>query len=615
METNHWLHLSLIFFVSAVLLVPAAQALGLGPIIGYLVAGMAIGPSGMGWVTNAQTTLDVAEFGVVLMLFMVGLELEPKRLWSLRVPIFVWGNVQLLACAGAITAAALLAGAPWRVALVTGLGLALSSTAVALQVLQARNLMPTRSGQAGFAILLLQDVAAIPILALLPLLGRPDDDPGNPWVEAAQALAVVIAIVVGGRLFLRHGLRWAARSRTPEIFTAAALGVVVSIAALMDQVGLSMALGAFIGGVLLAESEFKRALEADVEPFKGLLLGLFFMAVGMSIDFAVLLEHPWLVAGIVVGFLALKIVMLALITRAMDLPHEDRPTLVLLLAQGGEFAFVVFQQAVGSRVLSAGAQSMLVGAVALSMVLTPLLLKLADRWLQRRRARSAGTSTLPLPAESADAPLPTDAPVILCGFGRYGQIVGRLLYASGMKVTVLDHDADQVEVVQRFGFKVYFGDSTRLDLLRVAGAAQARVVVVAVDDIEQSLKIIDTVQEHFPQARLVVRARNLQHYYALRLRGVDHIERETFESALASGRSVLECLDVHPMRARQLAQRFRRFNLQLLEETWPHHQDADRLVALSRQGSQQLAEQFAQDRLQRRERRQGAWGSSSDPSE
>ena len=601
MEHTSWLTASLVFLAAAVVAVPVAKAMGLGSIIGYLAAGIVIGPFGLKLVDDPNTLLHFAEFGVVLMLFLVGLELEPRRLWALRRPIFGWGTAQVLACAAVMAAVALLVGVPWRIAVVASLGLALSSTAVALQVMNDRNLMPTSSGQAGFSVLLFQDVAAIPILALIPVLGTVEANEGNAWFEAARAVGVIAAIVLVGRLVLRHAFRWIARSRTPEIFTAASLGLVVGIAALMQAVGLSMALGAFLGGVLLAESEYKRELETDVEPFKGLLLGLFFMAVGMSIDFGALLARPGVVALILVGFLALKASVLWVIARAMDLPYQERPVFTLLLAQGGEFAFVVFQQAAGARIFSAEASSVLVGAVALSMVLTPVLLVLIDRFVIPRYANC----NVPAVEELSE---PQNAPVIIAGFGRYGQIIGRLLYANGLKATVLDHDADQVETVRRFGFTVYFGDATRLDLLRTAGAETARVLVLAIDDMEQSLKVADLAREHFPHLKVVARARNVQHYYGLRDRGVTLVERETLDSALASARSVLEQLGWLPHHARQLAMRFRRHSVEQIERVWPHHKDEAKLVAMAKAGRQQLEELFAQERVQRRERKVEGWG-------
>ncbi|MFY9476876.1 MAG: glutathione-regulated potassium-efflux system protein KefC [Aquabacterium sp.] len=612
MEHSNWLAAALVYLGAAIIAVPLAKKLGLGSIIGYLAAGIAIGPFGLGLVRDTESILHVAEFGVVLMLFLIGLELEPPRLWALRRPIFGWGSVQLLGCAAVLGGVALACGVSWPVAVVAALGLALSSTAVSLQVMHERNLLGTSGGQAGFAILLFQDVAAIPILALIPLLGTHAAAAGNPWVEALKAVGVIVGIVVLGRLLLRHALRWVARSQSTEIFTAAALALVVGIASLMQAVGLSMALGAFLGGVLLAESEYKRELETDVEPFKGLLLGLFFMAVGMSIDFSALWAQAGWVAALLVGFLAAKALVLWLLGRAVGVPAGERPVFTLLLAQGGEFAFVVFQQAAGEQLLSPQATSILIGTVALSMLVTPLLLVLVDRW-GRRTSASQGA------AQAADHALaePQEAPIIIAGFGRYGQVVGRLLYANGLKATVLDHDAEQVAALRRFGFRVHYGDATRLDLLRIAGAASARVLVVAIDDVEQSLKLVDIAREHFPGLSIVARARNVQHWYALRDRGVQLIERETLDAALMSSRSVLELMGWPPYQARQLAKRFRRHSVAQLERMWPHHRDEGMMVSMAKQGRQQLEELFAQEREQaredqRRRQRQG-WGDAPTP--
>lgn len=598
-----WLVNSLIYLGAAVIAVPLSKALGLGAIIGYLVAGIAIGPWGLGLVTNVQDILHFAEFGVVLMLFLVGLELEPKRLWSLRRPIFGWGTAQVLSCAAVLFAVGWAAGASWRVALVAALGLALSSTAIALQVFGERNLLRTASGQAGFSILLFQDVAAIPILALLPLLAGATVEaaPGGAGrlLEALKIVGVIAGIVLGGRLALRPLLRWIARSNTPEIFTAASLLLVVAIAALMQFVGLSMALGAFLAGVLLAESEYRRELETDIEPFKGLLLGLFFIAVGMSIDFGVLLQRPGLMALLVLGFMGVKLLVIHALGRAMGLPYQQRPVFTLLLAQGGEFAFVVFQAA-GPDVLPPEAASLLIGAVAVSMLVSPLLLVLIDKYLLPRYDRCAGTAL-------DEISEPQDAKVLICGFGRYGQIVGRLLMAQGKTVTVLDHDADTVEGLRQFGFRVFYGDATRLDLLRVAGGATAKAIVVAVDDIEQSLEIVDLVHAHFPQAQVIARARNMTHAYQLRDRKVAHIEREVFESSLRSGRTVLEVLGWPAHEAREAAMRFRRGNERIMDESYPHYRDRTKLIAVAKEGRQQFEQQLARERALRQERSGRGW--------
>lgn len=590
MEHSSWLTTSLIYLAAAVLAVPLAKALGLGSIIGYLAAGIAIGPWGLKLVTDPEQMLHFAEFGVVLMLFLVGLELEPRRLWALRKPIFGWGSVQLFGSAALMGLLAVVWGLDWRLALAAALGLAMSSTAIGLGVLNERNLMATSSGQSVLSVALLQDVAAIPILALLPLLAVSDvHASGGGWWGAAKALGVIVAIVLGGRLLLRPALRWIARSDTPEIFTAAALLLVVATAALMQSVGLSMALGAFLAGVLLAESEYRRELETDIEPFKGLLLGLFFIAVGMSIDFAVVLANPLWIALVVLGFLLLKAAVLWAMAACMKLPKAERPVFVLLLAQGGEFGFVVFQTATQAQVITGDAASFLVAAVALSMLLTPLLLVVADRWWIPRLAGTGGPAMKELDE-------PQNKAVIIAGFGRYGQIVGRLLYANGITPTVLDHDAEAIEALRKWGWRVFYGDATRLDLMRTAGAAQARVLVLAIDDVEQSVEVAKLVREHFPGLTVVARARNVRHYFDLREQGVTCIERETLDSALMTGRSALEALGWERHAARNLAMRFRRHTIEQLHAMAPHLQDEARLIATAKQGRQQLESLFAQER-------------------
>lgn len=601
-----WLINSFIYLSAAVIAVPLSKALGLGSIIGYLAAGIAIGPWGLGLVTEVKDILHFAEFGVVLMLFLIGLELEPKRLWSLRRPIFGWGTAQVLGCAVVILLGAMAAGVPWRIALVAALGLALSSTAIALQVFGERNLLPTRSGQAGFSILLFQDVAAIPILALVPLLGRISEQNvalahTSPALQAIKTIAVIAGIVLGGRLLLRPLFRWIARSKTPEIFTAASLLLVVGIASLMLSVGLSMALGAFLAGVLLAESEYRRELETDIEPFKGLLLGLFFIAVGMSVDFGVLRQSPGLMALIVAGFLLAKLAVIYAIAKWMGVPFQERPVFTVLLAQGGEFAFVVFQTATTAHIFSSQTSSLLIGSVAVSMLVSPLLLLATDKLLLPRLARRGGKQLEEIAEQQ-------EAPIIIAGFGRYGQIVGRLLLAQGLNATVLDHDADMVEAIRQFGFRVFYGDASRLDLLRLSGAATAKILVVAVDDKAQSLKIIDLAQAHFPHLQIVARARDVPHWNALRDRGVVRVERELFESSLRSARSVLEILGYPPHEARQQAMRFRQHNIALFEQMYPHRKDRAKVIAVATEGRQQLEEQMAQERAQQAQRRPKGWG-------
>jgi len=610
-HASSWLLPSLVYLGAAVVAVPLARLLGLGSIIGYLAAGIVIGPWGLGWVSDPKQMLEFAEFGVVLMLFLVGMELEPRRLWSLRRPIFGWGSVQLLGSTALMLALAMAAGIDGRVALVAGLGLALSSTAIGLGVLNERNLMATGVGQSVLSVALLQDIAAIPILAIVPLLayGGAAHASGSGWLEGAKAFGVIALIVFGGRLLLRPAFRWIARSDTPEIFTAAALLLVVATAALMQSVGLSMALGAFLAGVLLAESEYRRELETDIEPFKGLLLGLFFIAVGMSIDFAVVRERPGLIAALVAGFLLVKALVLWAMARLMPVPLAQRPVFVILLAQGGEFGFVVFQTALGAGVIDARTASLLVAAVALSMLLTPLLLVAADRWWARHLKTAQRKPAL---AEISEE---QHAPVIIAGFGRYGQIVGRLLSANGLSATVLDHDVEQIEGLRRFGWPTFYGDASRLDLLRVAGADRARVFVIAIDDVEQSVQIARLVREHFPRLTIVARARNVSHHVRLREQGVTLIERETFDAALMSGRSVLEAMGWQPHAARTQALRFRRHNIALLDRMAPHFGDESKLIAIAKQGRQQLEEMWARERADNAAQRARAGWHALDPAD
>jgi glutathione-regulated potassium-efflux system ancillary protein KefC len=608
MEHSSWLTGSLVYLGAAVLAVPVARFLGLGSIIGYLGAGILIGPWGLKFVTSPDEILQFAEFGVVLMLFLVGLELEPQRLWSLRKTIFGWGNFQLFGSAVLLALGALAFGVDWRLALVAALGLAMSSTAIGLGVLAERNLLATTSGESILSVSLLQDVAAIPILALVPFVAvAAGHEGGGGWLGAAKAIGTIAVIILGGRLLLRPTLRWIAKSDTPEIFTAASLLLVVATAALMKGVGLSMALGAFLAGVLLAESEYRRELETDIEPFKGLLLGLFFIAVGMSIDFAVVLRQPWVIAGAVVGFLVVKAAALGVMTRLMPIPRIERPVFIILLAQGGEFGFVVFQTAAQAGVVAAPVSSLLVAAVAISMLLTPLLLVAADRWWIPMLAGSTKKTDIEELRELQDAP------VIIAGFGRYGQIVGRMLYANGVKPTVLDHDAEAIEALRKFGWKVFYGDATRLDLMRTAGADHARVLVLAIDDVQQSVECAKMVRENFPSMIIVARARNVQHYYGLYELGVTLIERETLDSALMTARSALELLGWQPHQARNLALRFRRHNVAQLTAIAPHRKDEARLIAAAKQGRQQLEELFAIERQQAAERQARAGWSAAEP--
>jgi glutathione-regulated potassium-efflux system ancillary protein KefC len=554
---------ALVYLGAAVVCVPLAKRAGLGSVLGYLIAGALIGPWGVRLVTDVGSILHFSEFGVVLMLFLIGLELDAKRLWQMRAPVFGGGGLQMLACGGLLTAAMIALGLAWQAALAAGMALAMSSTAIAVQTMSERNLLSAPVGKAGFAVLLFQDIAAIPLIALVPLLGAAGDAGGSGWLAAGRAIAAIVGVIAIGRFLVRPVMRLIARSGVREVFTAFALLLVIGIAQLMSLAGLSMALGAFLAGVLLASSEYRHALETDIAPFKGLLLGLFFIAVGMSIDFGVVVSDPLRLALLLGGLLAVKSVALALIAPRLGVAAAQRWLFAALLAQAGEFAFVVFGVARQAQVLPAGWDALLTAAVALSMAATPLMVLAHDR-LACRRA-SAGR----LPDEITDE----SAPVIIAGFGRYGQVVGRVLFAQGVTATVLDHDPDQIDLLRKFGFKVFYGDATRLDLLHAAGAAKARLLVVAIDDVDESLALVDRVRAEFPSLAIVARARNVRHWLELAERGVEAIERETFESALRTARQALQSLGVEPYEAREIADLFRRHNLSSLRAMQPHFRD------------------------------------------
>lgn len=599
MEHNLLLN-ALIYLLAAVIAVPIAKRLGLGAVLGYLLAGIAIGPWGLRLINEVEDILHFSEFGVVLLLFLIGLELDPQRLWSLRRPIFGWGGAQVGIVTAALCITGLLLGADWKVALIAALGLSLSSTAIALATLGERNLMATPAGSAGFAILLFQDIAAIPMIAVIPLLGvAAVEGSGQGWLGALKVAGVIAGLIVGGRYLIRPVLRIIAKTDMREIFTAFALLLVISIGLLMQSVGMSMALGTFLAGVLLAESEYRHALESDLEPFKGLLLGLFFIAVGMSIDFGVLLAQPLVVLGLVATFLTIKIGVLYGLSKRFGIPRGQQALFAFLLSQGGEFAFVVFGAAATARVFTPEISSLLVVVVALSMVATPLLLVLHDKVIAPRFQAARKR-----PDDAIEA---QEDHVIIAGFGRFGQIIGRLLHANRIGLTVLDHDPDQIDLLRKFGFKVFYGDATRIDLLHAAGAANARALVVAIDDIEDSLALIDAVKRVFPDLPILARARNVTHYYDLMDRGVTMIERETFEAALQLGRQALQQLGFGAYQAREAAMKFRSHNIQSLHAVYPYYKDQQQLVSMAKQARDELEEMFARDTEVLKAEQSGGW--------
>ena len=553
-------HQAFIYLLAAIVAVPLAKRLGMGSVIGYLLAGAIIGPYTLGLAGGGADVMHVAEFGVVMMLFVVGLELRPALLWQMRRPILGLGGLQVAGTALAIGFVASGFGLPWRSALAVGLILAMSSTAIVLQSLGERRLMKTPGGEACFAVLLFQDIAVIPIIALMPLLAGTGVLTKAPesgimsglsaWKQALLVVAVVAIIALAARFLLRPFFRYIAETRLREMFTATALFIVVGIALLMQKLGLSPALGTFIGGVVLAESEYRVQLEADIEPFKGLLLGLFFISVGASIDFSLIAQQPQLIALIVVGLLAIKFSVLLILSRWFRLKAAEGFLLAFALAQGGEFAFVLFSFATQNAVLPAEIANLLIASVALSMAAAPLLLTINEKLVRPRFQKCE-------PQRAPDVIDEHDNPVILAGFGRFGHIVGRLLRANGFGTTVLDHDADQVETLGRFGMKSFYGDASRLDLLQAAGAEHARLFVVAIDDEAKSLEIIETVQREFPRLKILARATSRQHAYEILRLGVDQVYRETLGSALDLTVDALRELGMDERRAHRVTEIFR----------------------------------------------------------
>jgi len=564
METHSLIEM-LIYLGSAALIVPIAVRLGLGPVLGYLLAGCAIGPWGLKLVTDVKAILEFAEIGVVLMLFIIGLELDPKRLWALRKMVFGGGALQMLACGAAIASFCALLGLNWTAALLVGLTLSLSSTAIAMQAMSERNLTATAVGRSSFAVLLFQDIAAIPLVAMIPLLAAHGGTPSGAdlALSIGKIVAAVGLVVVLGRYVSRPLLRFVAKSGLREIFSAVALFLVFGFGFLLEEAGLWMAMGAFLAGVLLASSEYRHALESDIEPFKGLLLGLFFIGVGMSIDFGTLIHAPLKVLTLTLGFILIKLLVIRLIARVLNVPGGQRSWQAVLLGQGSEFAFVVFGAATVAGILTEQWGKSLTLAVALSMCLTPLLILLLARMESASKKNR----------QESDLVDPQTPRVIIAGFGRFGQIAGRLLMSCGVEVVVLDHDPDNIETLRKFGVKVFYGDATRLDLLEAAGAGQAVVMINAIDDQEDNLKLTRLVREHFPGLKLLARARDMGHIIALRQLGVEAAERETFESALALGRSALVQMGVGSYEARERADQFRRLNLQMLDEIVAHPAD------------------------------------------
>jgi glutathione-regulated potassium-efflux system ancillary protein KefC/glutathione-regulated potassium-efflux system protein KefB len=574
---------------AAVLAVSLFRLLRLSSILGYVAAGMVIGPWGLRLVRDVPSIMNFAEFGIVLLLFIIGLELQPTRLWVMRRNVFGLGSAQVILCALLLGVAGWSLGLPIAAALLVGFGLSLSSTPLVLQLLAERAQLKSPHGRAAFGILLFQDLAVLPVLAALPLIApatASEPAPGNGVLTLVKLLAVMAAIVIGGRLLLRPALRIVAKVKVSEVFTAAALLTVIATALLAREAGLSMSLGAFLAGVLLADSEFRHELEADLEPFKGLLLGLFFVAVGMAASLGLLRSMPLTVLAVTSGFLTIKLLAITVLGRAAGHSGQSAWKLGFTLPAGGEFAFVLFTLAARERIISEELAELLVLSVTLSMMLGPLLLILFD-FLQTRFG-----GELSRPYDGIDE---RENGVIIAGFGRFGQIVARVLRARGIKFTALDSNQTHVDFVRKFGNKVYYGDASRLDLLRAAGAENASIFVLAIDDVDASVRTAELLRDQFPRLKVFARARNRQHAFALKELGVRYIIRETYVSSLEMAATVLEALGEPAANAKAIVRKFRQHDEATFEAQYAVKDDETKFLATSREAASQLERLFEAD--------------------
>lgn len=623
MNEASFLFQAFVYLTAAVVAVPIAARLGLGSVLGYLLAGVIIGPFGFGLLgEGGEDVMHFAEFGVVMMLFIVGLELEPSLLWRLRGPILGLGGLQVLLTTAVVGGVALALGQPWQVALALGMTLSLSSTAIVLQSLGERRELKTAGGQSAFAVLLFQDIAVIPMLALFPLLAGAAGGHGAeahaadahaattlvsglpPWAQTLAVIGAVAAIIVGGRFLVRPAFRAIAGTHLRELFVAAALLLVIGIALLMQQVGLSAALGTFLAGVVLANSEYRHELESDIEPFKGLLLGLFFIAVGASIDFALVLAQPLLILALVTGVMLVKFALLFALARLFGLSLDQAFLVAFALPQVGEFAFVLFSFGLQENVFSPDLANPLVAVVAISMALTPLLMLLYVRVIRPR------VGTLERPAREPDT-IEEQNPVIIAGFGSFGANVGRLLRANGIGVTVLDYDSDRVDLLRRIGLKVFYGDASRYDLMQSAGAEEAQVLVLALDSPEKTMALVEMSQRHFPHLTILARAFDWPDAHDLMEAGVNHVYIEAMDTSLRMGSDALRLLGFRAYHATRAAHTFQRHDEESLHQLLEIRSDRKRYQLAARQRIEDLERLLLSDLSEDGASRDVGWDTES----
>ncbi|KAA8727282.1 MAG: glutathione-regulated potassium-efflux system protein KefB [Ewingella americana] len=588
----------LLFLFAAVVAVPIAQKLGIGAVLGYLLAGIAIGPWGLGFIRDVDEILHFSELGVVFLMFIIGLELNPGKLWELRRQIFGVGAGQVILTAAVLGGLLYLTDFAWQAALIGGIGLAMSSTAMALQLMRDKSMTRNEGGQLGFAVLLFQDIAVIPALALIPLLaGGPEGT--NNWGMIGLKVLAFAGMLIGGRFLLRPIFRLIVASGVREVFTAAALLLVLGSALFMDSLGFSMALGTFIAGVLLAESEYQHELEIAIEPFKGLLLGLFFISVGMALNLGVLYTHVLEVLIGVVVLVSIKGTVLYTLARVFGIRTSVRLQFSAVLSQGGEFAFVLFSAAGAQKVISSSQLSLLLVVVTLSMMTTPLLMQAVDKILVRRYNDN----------EESDEKhfVQDDQPqVIIVGFGRFGQVIGRLLMANKKRITVLERDISAVGLMRTYGYKVYYGDATELELLRASGAEKAKSIVITCNEPEDTMEIVHLCQQHFPHLNILARARGRVEAHELLQAGVTHFSRETFSSALELGKKTLVTLGMHPHSAYRAQQHFRRLDMRMLRELVPQNRGDVAQISRVKEARRELEDIF-QSEMHNERRQLDGW--------
>ncbi|MES2208266.1 MAG: monovalent cation:proton antiporter-2 (CPA2) family protein [Pseudomonadota bacterium] len=588
--------IALFYLAAGVISVPIAQRLGLGSVLGYLIAGALIGPFALELVGDQTRVMHFAEFGVVIMLFLIGLEIRPSLLWSMRKTFFGLGGAQVLLTGIALAIVSMLLGLDWHAAIAVGFILSLSSTAIVLQTLEEKNLRQTATGSAAFGILLFQDLSIIPLFALLPLLGVAGEGSHTIsqgilahfplWIRTAGIAGAITLVILVGRYLMHPIFRFIATTHSREIFTATALLLVIAVALLMQAVGLSAALGAFLAGVVLADSEFRRELEADIEPFRSLLLGLFFMSVGASLDLGLVGAKPFLLGGMVIGLMSIKFAIVFVVMRLFGNKAGIAAQTAAALGQGGEFAFVLLGVATSYQVVSENIASLVTAAVAVSMALTPIALILYDKFYR---------NTLPPKDEPEKGHLEERPDAIIAGFGRFGQIASRLLIVNGFKTSTLDSSSEQVGLVRRFGRRVYYGDATRLDLLRAAGAADAKILVVAIDGRDQAENLVEMARKHFPHLKILARAFDRRHAYRLLDKGAHVVERETFEAGLTLGQAALEVLGFQKHHASSAARLFRRHDEEVFYKLADVWSDEERYMIASRETSERMNELLAAD--------------------